>query len=93
MNANAVGRCRKIEFRVQAGPGSRVYVAGSFNDWDPTTLPLHPLEEDGLYSATLLLPPGRHEYKFVVDGVWRMDPNCADWVPNALGSLNSVVSV
>lgn len=85
-------RCQRIEFRLRAKPGSAVFIAGTFNDWDPTNLPLRPTDE-GAYRATLLLPPGRHEYKFIVNGVWRMDPECPDWVPNPLGTLNSVVSV
>ena len=93
MRETAGCACRKIEFRLQAEPGSKVFVAGSFNDWDPASLPLQPAVDGGGYRATLLLPPGRHEYKFVVNGVWRMDPACPDWVPNAIGTLNSVLCI
>jgi hypothetical protein len=39
------------------------------------------------------LPPGRHEYKFVVDGQWLPDPNAQANAFNAYGTLNSVVEV
>ena len=29
----------------------------------------------GEFSATLELPEGRHEYKFIVDGEWMHDPD------------------
>ena len=93
MKAVTQNRCRRVEFHLQAEPGSKVFVAGSFNDWDPTSLPLLPASDGRVYRATVLLPPGRHDYKFVVNGVWHVDPACPDWVPNALGTLNSVVSV
>ena len=31
--------------------------------------------EDGLFSATVHLGYGEHEYKFIVDGEWKHDPN------------------
>ena len=50
-------------------------------------------QEDGLWETSLALPPGRYEYKFVVDGQWRPDPNAHENVFNAHGTLNSVVEV
>jgi 1,4-alpha-glucan branching enzyme len=82
---------KKVRFETRAEPGSKVFVAGTFNNWDPGKDELK--EKDDLYSASLLLPVGRHEYKFVVDGNWHIDPNCPEWVPNEVGSLNSVVTV
>ena len=55
-----------------------VYVAGSFNDWDPRATPM--VSSDGVWSVDLALPPGNHPYKFVevdlVDGTeaWACDP-------------------
>jgi hypothetical protein len=39
------------------------------------------------------LPPGRYEYKFIVDGEWIPDPSEPHEVVNAFGSTNSVVEV
>ena len=82
---------KKVKFAIKADPNSEVYVAGSFNDWDPKK---HRLTcADGVFSALILVSPGRHEYKFVINEVWCVDPECADWAPNGLGSLNSVIVV
>ncbi len=84
---------KAIQFQIAAHPDSKVYVAGTFNNWDPTTHPLHHHPEDGVFRATLHLPAGPHEYKFVVNGVWHLDADCPHRVPNAHGSLNSVIQV
>ena len=89
--ANA--KCRKVEFQLTAEPGCKVFVAGSFNNWDAAQFPMLDNPDSGRFKAKLDLPPGRHEYKFVVNGEWRLDPNCADRVTNGKGSLNSVVAV
>lgn len=84
---------KKVEFRLAAEPGSDVAVAGSFNDWDPKRHPMKHNPKKGFHMSVIALPPGKHEYKFVVDGEWRMDPTCGEWVPNTHGTLNSVVIV
>ncbi len=82
---------KRVSFRIQADPGSQVHVAGTFNDWNPAKDKLKYTK--GLYTGSLMLPKGRHEYKFIVDEVWCVDPQCPEWSPNGLGSLNSVVTV
>jgi len=82
---------RRVKFSIAADKGSKVFVAGSFNNWDGEKDKL--TEKKGVFSKSILLQPGRYEYKFVVNGIWTVDPDCADWVPNGHGSLNSVVEV
>ena len=84
---------KAVQLEIAAEQDSKVYVAGSFNNWDPTTHPLSHHPEDGVFRATLLLPAGTHEYKFVVNGVWHVDANCPHGVPNGHGTLNSVVRI
>lgn len=86
----ATGR-KRVKFSLQAEPGSEVYVAGSFNGWNPKKNKLKLREK--AYETAILMEPGRYEYKFVVNGVWCVDPMCAEWEPNELGSLNSVIEV
>ena len=37
--------------------------------------------------------PGTYEYKFCVDGQWQPDPENPNFMPNDLGTLNSVLVV
>ena len=90
---NKTAARRRVTFKLQAKPGSVVTVAGSFNNWDAGANPLKDKDGSGAFAAIILLAPGSHEYKFVVDGVWCVDPGCAEWVQNDLGTLNSVLRV
>ena len=89
--ANATEKA--VLFEVAAKQDSKVYVAGTFNEWNPTTHPLQYHVEDEVFRATLLLEPGTHEYKFVIDGVWCLDVKCPQWVINDNGIANSVLHV
>ncbi len=84
---------RAVEFCLKAEVSSRVYVAGSFNNWNATAHPLSYDRDSGVFRATVDLPPGTYEYKFLVDGVWCIDPDGPDWTSNEFGSLNSLIHV
>ena len=84
---------KRVRFELSAKPGSKVFVAGSFNKWNPTANPLKDNPDSGHYKGVLLVPAGAHEYKFVVNGIWTVDPKCTDWIENAYGSMNSVLRV
>jgi len=82
---------RRITFHLKAQPGSKVYIAGDFNDWDPKARRMKDKNSDGNYTTTMLLKPGEYQYKFIIDGHWSIDPECDEWVPNTMGSINSVI--
>ncbi|MBD3344596.1 MAG: hypothetical protein GF401_06005 [Chitinivibrionales bacterium] len=82
---------KRVQFDVHAEPDADVFVAGSFNDWNPKKNKLRP--KNGGYSTNILLPKGTYEYKFVVNGSWLNDPQCDTQKTNEYGSVNSVVSV
>ncbi len=85
---------RKVLFKLTAPPGSAVFVAGTFNTWDPKANPLKATSAQGVgYSATVPLLPGKYEYKFIVNGDWQVDPGCRESVDNKLGSRNSVIVI
>jgi 1,4-alpha-glucan branching enzyme len=90
--AKTKGR-KKVTLECAARPKCEVYVAGTFNGWNPKRTPMKPVDGDGRYRTTLLVPPGRHEYKFVIGNQWRIDENNDAWVPNDFGSLNSLLKV
>jgi len=69
------GTC-EVHFRYKPpAPAGAVYLAGQFNQWKPDALKMDGPDGDGFYWATVALPEGRHEYKFVIDGTtWKQDP-------------------
>jgi hypothetical protein len=82
----------KVTFALLEPHAQRVAVSGEFNGWSTDTTFLKK-QNDGRWETTLALPPGRHEYKFVVDGQWIPDPNAPEQAFNGHGTLNSVVEV
>jgi pullulanase len=62
----------EVTFRY-AGSATSVFLAGSFNSWSTSATPLTK-GEDGIWTVTLDLEAGVHEYKFVVNGSWIADP-------------------
>ena len=71
---------------------TRIFVVGSFNEWQPAVSEMLPLGDDH-WSKELSLAPGRYEYLFVVDGLWIPDPQALKAVPNPFGGWNSVLEV
>lgn len=80
----------RIEFHDEHAQA--VFIAGTFNDWRPGVAPMIPLAQ-GRWVKELSLPPGRYEYRLVVDGQWICDPTAAEKVPNPFGDMNSVLTV
>jgi hypothetical protein len=80
-----------VQFRLEAGTASNVALAGSFSDWQPT----HGMQQsvDGVWTILLALPPGVHDYGFIVDGErWVPDPY-APQVDDGFGGVNSRLTV
>ena len=93
MSLLTANRGRRARFELAAEPGSQVFVAGTFNRWNPTANPLKDNPERVRFKTAFHVPKGTQEYKFVVNGEWRVDPNCPESAPNDQGSVNSVISV
>jgi hypothetical protein len=63
-----------IEFTYYDPVAYSVSLAGTFNNWDPNS---DPMTEDGEGTWRVVVPlsPGKHEYKFVINGSdWMADP-------------------
>ena len=84
---------KAVTFTVHAEKGKAVYVAGEFNQWDPTAKKMAYKARAGIYAATVKLAPGTYQYKFVIDGTWCADPENVNAVPNDQGTFNSVITV
>ena len=83
---------RSVTFVCEDAPGRQIFVAGSFNGWEPRN-PLTDRAGNGKYSCRIFLEPGEYQYKFVVDGEWRLDAANPNFVPNDFGTLNSLLTV
>ena len=68
---------KDVVFTCSAHDAQSVFLAGSFNDWDPKATPME-REKHGDWIATVTLEPGAYEYKFVVEDRWCCDPSVDD---------------
>lgn len=81
-----------VRFEYHNPAADTVCLAGDFNDWHPTASEMVRMQ-DGQWLKELILPPGRYEYRLVVDGCWMPDPACPSSAPNSYGGQNSVLTV
>lgn len=84
---------KRIVLSLHAEHGADVFVAGTFNDWNPEQKQLSFSKEEGVYSCILMLEPGTYEYKFRVNNAWTIDQNNPNFTRNDLGTLNNVLIV
>jgi 1,4-alpha-glucan branching enzyme len=83
-----------VRFVLVAPGASSVALAGDFNRWDVNADQLRPVGGDGVWSASVPLTPGRHEYAFVIDGThWVADPAAAATLADEFGGQSSIVTV
>jgi 1,4-alpha-glucan branching enzyme len=82
----------KATLKLRAPQAEQVFLAGCFNEWDPAANPLE-RDSEGTWSCTLVIDPGEHEYRFVVDGVWCDDPANMMRHPNGFGTENCVLII
>lgn len=90
-------------FSYSAPAARMVTLAGNFNNWagtqgggryDPTIDPMSDDDGDGIWTIVKPLPPGRYQYKFVIDNgtVWEIDPSNALTAEEG-GFTNSLIIV
>jgi 1,4-alpha-glucan branching enzyme len=83
----------RVRFSIEAPHAKEVLVAGDFTGWEVNA---RALRKSGprarTFFTTLSVPPGEHQYRFIVDGAWVTDPK-AECVPNPFGTENSVIDV
>ncbi|CAA0834816.1 Sucrose nonfermenting 4-like protein [Striga hermonthica] len=69
--------------------GRIVHIVGSFTGW--THWPMTPVEGCSTVFQTICsLPPGFHQYKFVVDGEWRHDEH-QPFISSSIGTVNTIL--
>ena len=81
---------RKVTFLFESAEAREVFLSGDFNNWSRKA---HALKSDGngRWRRTVMIPPGKYEYKFLADGQWMQDPRNDQTCPNGFGTFNSVV--
>ena len=87
---------REIVVRFRDLRASDVRIAGDFNGWVPDKGVRSLIESEGatrVWTKILRLPPGRYQYRYVVDGEWREDPENPETANGAVGGRNSVLVV
>jgi 1,4-alpha-glucan branching enzyme len=88
-----VGRNKhEVELTLSAPSAKKACIAGQFNDWNMTSMPMKKIA-DGIWKIKLKLRPGKYEYKFVVDGTWIQEMPCSEIVINPFGTYNCVLAV
>src|SRR4051812_11071203 len=78
-----------VRFEFTHPTACTVSVAGTFNNWHPTTKAMQSLGE-GRWIKEAYLPPGKYEYCLVVDDKFRPDPLAIETVSNNFGGRNSI---
>ncbi len=87
---------REVVVRYRDAAASDVRIAGDFNGWVPDKGVRSLIESEGqtrVWTKILQLPPGTYQYRYVVDGEWREDPENPEVVTSALGGRSSVLVV
>ncbi len=87
---------REVIVRYRDAAASDVRIAGDFNGWVPDKGVRSLIESEGqtrVWTKILQLPPGTYQYRYVVDGEWREDPENPEVVTSALGGRSSVLVV
>jgi 1,4-alpha-glucan branching enzyme len=80
------------EFQFRAPDAREVCLAGDFNQWTVCKTRLTRVGED-LWTVSMELPRGRHEYMFVVDGRWVTDPDAVTTTDDGFGNRNAVLTL
>jgi hypothetical protein len=82
-----------VRFVLYAPEARAVAVAGTFNQWDASAAPLVRSDPAGVWTATLVLPAGEHQYAFVVDGRRFVADPAAPAVDDGFGRKNSLLAL
>ena len=101
-------RIGKIKIPVKLGPkqtkegvifnyydpvAQNVQLVGDYSNWEPVEDIMVQEKGNNLWKGTFPLDPGKYQYKFVVDGEWKLDPYNPEVITGNMGANNSLVRV
>ncbi len=83
---------KKVTFSIDLSGAQEVILMGDFNNWNPKK---HLMKKDGngVWNKAVILPPGSYEYKFLVDGHWKEDPQNDQTCLNCFGTYNNILNM
>ncbi|MGC9027644.1 MAG: isoamylase early set domain-containing protein [bacterium] len=80
-------------FTYKNSTANAVNLAGSFNNWDPSSLPMSKIDKN-TWSVTINLAPGVYYYQFVINGkTWVVPPYAQAYAEDGFGGKNGVVII
>lgn len=83
-----------VRFVYVSKDAREVRLVGDFDGWGERRIRLDRSPVQGVYEATVMLPPGEHQYMFVIDGErWVADPLARRTRSDGFGMENSVVEI
>jgi hypothetical protein len=83
---------KEVAFCFDNTSAQAVLLVGDFTDWEKNPVKLL-LGGGGTWHAKVKLPPGRHAYRFLVDGQWQDDPKQPQRIQNEFGSFNNIIEI
>lgn len=98
MAASAGAATHDVDFSIFLPEAERVYLAGSFNDWDVSDA-TRMVNEDGVWKITVPLDEGTHAYRFKAEGEavsgdgWTLDWKSSRQTRKQRNRINSALVV
>lgn len=80
-------------FNYFAPDANTVYVVGDFNNWEMSESSKLLKKSNGAWERTFYLGPGHYRYKFIVDGLYFIDPENPKKEMTQYGNYDSVFDV
>ena len=81
-------------FLLHAPKAKNVALVGDFNDWAREGTPMTDPDENGVWTVSVPLQPGRYQYKFLVNGkTWVVEPDAPAYHPDGFGGRNSLLEI
>ena len=89
---NNPSKGQEIVFEYFDPNAKAVFLCGDFNSWSILATPLR-LDATGRWTVSVSLAPGRHEYRFLVDGLWCNDQRPVYLIDNTFGTQNCLIEI
>jgi hypothetical protein len=83
---------QEVVFTLEIHHAKEVLLVGDFTDWQKNPIRLRQGGGE-TWHAKVILPPGRHLYRYLVDGQWHDNPTQLERVPNAFGTTDHVIEI